>query len=211
MESLPETPLISSRMKWTLAAWLIVWLVLHLRAYPASSLLWFCAYGNAIVVAGVLLESRLLLSWQAVALLAPQSIYVLDVIAQLLGARHSGGTAYLFDAATPASVRALSLFHFIMPVILAWTIARLGYDVRALPMQLVTSAIVLPLSFSFGAMNINGVWGPFNGPRRLPPVAHLAFAFAMYAAIYACSHALLLTFVKSAAPNSTRVGPSAQG
>jgi hypothetical protein len=177
-------------IKWLIGVWVIVWCVLHLRAYPAATFLWFCAYGNVVIAAGVLLESRFLLSWQAVALLVPQAIYIGDALVQLLGRRHAGGTAYLFDAATPFAVRALSLFHFVMPLILAWSVVRLGYDRRALPMQLLTSAIVLPLSYSFGAMHINEVG---SSPEQL------LLAFLVYALIYVATHIALVTLCRSKA------------
>jgi len=186
MESLSSVVVI----KWLIGVWLIAWFVLHLRAYPAATFLWFCAYGNVVIAAGVLLESRFLVSWQAVALLVPQAIYIGDALAQLLGHRHPGGTAYLFDAATPFAIRALSLFHFVMPLILAWSVGRLGYDRRALPMQLLTSAIVLPLSYSFGTMHINEVG---SSPGQL------LLAFLVYAAIYVATHIVLVTVCRNRA------------
>lgn len=135
-------------IKWLLGAWLALWLPLHLMAYPASTFLWPCAYGNVLIVIGVCCESRLLVSWQAVALLLPQLVYLADV------ARKGAATAYLFDPATPFAVRSLSLFHFAMPLILLFAVARLGYDKRALPLQLATCVVVLAVSLGAGPINV---------------------------------------------------------
>jgi hypothetical protein len=124
--------MIRTAIKCLLAAWLGLWLPLHLLAYPPSTLLWWCGYGNVLVVLGVCLESRLILSWQAVGLLVPQGLYAADALARLVTGARGGGTSYLFDPALPLEVRALSLFHFVLPVVLVWALARRGYDQRAL-------------------------------------------------------------------------------
>ncbi|HEX8616070.1 MAG TPA: hypothetical protein VF911_00680, partial [Thermoanaerobaculia bacterium] len=53
----------------------LVWVVIHLRFYPAATMLWFCAYGNVVIAVALLLENRLLLSMQSVALLIPQTVW----------------------------------------------------------------------------------------------------------------------------------------
>jgi hypothetical protein len=141
-------------IKGLLAAWLAVWLPLHLLAYPVSTLLWVCGYGSVLAVIGVCLESRFLVSWQAVALLVPQALYVSEAFARLVTGARGGGTSYLFDPATLFDVRALSLFHFVMPAVLVWAVSRLGYDPRALWAQLATAVAVSIVSLPFGAINL---------------------------------------------------------
>jgi hypothetical protein len=151
MGSFSEAVVIHPLIKWLLAAWLALWVPLHLLAYPASTFLWPCAYGNVLIVIGICCESRLLVSWQAVALLLPQLVYLVDVM------RRGPATAYLFDPVTPFAVRSLSLFHFAMPFVLLYAVARLGYDRRALPLQLATSVIALAISLGVGPINV-WVW-----------------------------------------------------
>jgi hypothetical protein len=40
-----------------------------------------------------------------------------------------------------------------MPVVLLWAVMRLGYDRRALPVQLVAGSVVGVVSLAFGAIN----------------------------------------------------------
>jgi hypothetical protein len=153
--------------------WLALWLPLHLQAYPASSFLWFCAYGNVLVVAGLCLESAWLLSWQAVALIGPQLVYALDALTV------RQGTAYLFDTGVAPEVRALSLFHFVVPVLLVWSVRRLGYDRRALAVQTITSTLVLTTSFAaFRDEAINVAWSSAH------PIAHWLCALAAWPLLF---------------------------
>ena len=146
--------MIPAPIKWLLGVWLALWLPLHLAAYPVSTFLWMCAYGNVVVVLGIIFESRLILSWQAVALLVPQTLYAAEAFARLVTGARGGGTSYLFDPGLPFDVRALSFFHFLMPVLLVWAIRRVGYDRRALPIQLATALVVSVASLPVGPINV---------------------------------------------------------
>ena len=145
--------MIPRAVRWAALAWLAAWLPLHLVAYPPWTLLWWCGHGAILTVIGLVLGRRLLLSWQAVALLVPQTLYVADALARLVTGARGGGTSYLFDASVPWPVRALSSFHFAMPVVLVWAVRRLGYDRRALPVQVVAGTVVGLVSLAFGAIN----------------------------------------------------------
>ena len=149
--------MIARPVKWIAAAWLAAWLPLHLAAYPASSFLWWCAHGAVLTVIGLLLESRLVVSWQAVALLVPQTLFVAEALARLVTGARGGGTSYLFDPGVPLAVRALSSFHFAMPFVLVWAVRRLGYDRRALPLAIVAGTIVSVASLAVGPINL-WVW-----------------------------------------------------
>ena len=157
MVEVPDDPLIPRPVKWLAAAWLAAWLPLHLAAYPASSFLWWCAHGAVITVIGLLLESRLIVSWQAVALLVPQTLFVAEALARLVTGARGGGTSYLFDPAVPLAVRALSSFHFVMPVVLVWAVRRLGYDRRALPLAVAAGTLTALVSLAHGPINL-WVW-----------------------------------------------------
>jgi len=149
-----QPPRIPAAIKWLLGAWLALWLPLHLAAYPASTFLWMCAYGNVLVVLGICLESRLIVSWQAVALLVPQTLYTAEAFARLVTGARGGGVSYLFESALPFEVRALSFFHFLMPVVLIWAVRRIGYDPRALPVQLAAALLVSLASLPVGPINV---------------------------------------------------------
>ena len=157
MVEVPDHPVIPRPAKWLAAAWLAAWVPLHLAAYPASSFLWWCAHGAVITVIGLVLESRLVVSWQAVALLVPQILFVAEALARLVTGARGGGTSYLFDPSVPLAVRALSSFHFVMPVLLVWAVRRLGYDRRALPLAIVVGTLVNVVSLAVGPINL-WVW-----------------------------------------------------
>lgn len=139
------------------AAWLAVWLPMHLAAWPASSLLWYCAHGAVLAVVGLLFGSRLVVSWQAVALLVPQALFAAEALARLVTGARGGGTSYLFDPAVPWPVRAASSFHFVMPFVLVWAVRRLGYDRRALPLAIAAGTLVNVASLASGPVNV-WVW-----------------------------------------------------
>ena len=143
--------------RWAAAAWLAAWLPLHLAAWPPSTLLWWCAHGAILAAVGLVLESRLVVSWQAVALLVPQALFVAEALARLVTGARGGGTSYLFDPAIPLHVRALSSFHFVMPVVLVWAVRRLGYDRRALPLQVAAGTVTALASLAVGPINL-WVW-----------------------------------------------------
>ena len=64
------------------------------------------------------------------------------------GRRLLGLSGYMFDARYPPFLRALSLFHVLLPVVLVWMVHRLGYDPRAWRCQTVVVLIVLPLTYA---------------------------------------------------------------
>src|SRR4029077_20792051 len=59
----------------------------------------------------------------------PQLLWQVDFLS---GGNAVGLTAYMFDPGIKLYMRALSLFHFWLPILLVWMVFRLGYDRRAL-------------------------------------------------------------------------------
>lgn len=159
--------LIPLGVKLALLAWVVVWLPLRVASRPLPTVLAFCVFGSVILVAGICLENRLLVSWQALALTIPQLVYIANVLA--------GGaeTAYLFDPRTPLEVRALSYYHFVIPVICIYAVWRLGYDRRALPLQIAVAAIVLAVSSEGLDVNLVGSQGRVTIFAALVVLAYL--------------------------------------
>jgi hypothetical protein len=191
VDEVPHAAVIPPAVKWAAAAWLALWLPLHLAAYPASTLLWWCAYGSILAVLGLCLESRLLVSWQAVALLVPQAAYVAEALARMVTGMRGGGTSYLFDEAVPVHVRTLSLFHFVMPILLVWAVGRLGYDRRALWLQLATGTVVSLVSLATGPINL---W--YLPAARAHPIAALVLSPLV---VWVPAHLLLRRYFDAAA------------
>lgn len=184
-------------------AWFLVWLPAYAAHFGPQFLLWMCCVGNVLVLAGLWLGRPLLVSMAAVAVLVPQGLWCADLAARLLGGAHlTGVTRYLFDAASPLHVRALSLFHLWMPALLVWALRREGYRPAAGPCVLALAALLFPLCYwGFdprlqtndalfplvdGApfdrdFNLNWVHGFYDRPGPLPGAWNLARALAGYA------------------------------
>ena len=185
---------IPSSLKIGYAAWLAVWVPVHAVAYGFSSFFWFCALGNILVGIALWRQDSLLLSMQAVSLLIWQGLYSVDLLARVTLGRHVfGGTEYVFRSGLPLAVRLLSLFHVVMPLILFFGLARLGYDRRAFLFQTAAGWMILMTSLLFGPdANLNGVWSAPGGGFRLPwPAYFLYFALSLPTLVYWPTHRLL--------------------
>lgn len=127
---------------------LAVLVPVYLHEYGPTNFLWFCDTALILTVAGMWLESSLLISMCAVGILLPQCLWLADFGGHLLGFQILGMTGYMFDHQTPLFIRGLSLFHGWLPVLLLWLVFRLGYDKRALSAwMVVATALVLACYF----------------------------------------------------------------
>jgi len=150
-----------------------------------KNFLWFSDI--ALITTGVALwlESPLLASMMALAVLVPELVWCASYFGRLLfGIRVTDLAGYMFDPRKPLLVRALSLFHVVLPVVLLWMLHELGYDRRALVYQTLLAWIVLPLTYAVTTPedeNINWVRG-LGGTvqRRVPPLAWLALSMLAF-------------------------------
>ena len=126
--------------KLAVTAFLAVLLPVYLHAYGPANFLWFCDAALILTVAGMWLESPLLVSMCAVGILLPQCVWLADFGSHLLGFHFLNLTGYMFDPHLPLFTRGLSLFHGWLPLLLVWLLFRLGYDKRALPAWTVLAA-----------------------------------------------------------------------
>jgi hypothetical protein len=164
--------------------------------YSRGNFLWFSDIALLVTVAALWFESPFLASMMAVGILLPEVLWNVGFFGQLLtGKRLSGLTDYMFDTGKPRYLRALSLFHVFLPVLLVWMIARLGYEPGAWIAQTALAWVVLPLCYRLTdpAENVNWVFGPGSRPQnRMPPAAYLALLMAGFPAlIYLPTHLLL--------------------
>ncbi len=92
-------------------------------------------------------------------------------------------------------MRALSLYHVVLPFTLIWLVATLGYDARALLVMTIVAWIVLPTTYVLTKPehNINWVFGFGTPPRRplSPRLWLLALMIGFPVAIYLPTHLLL--------------------
>jgi hypothetical protein len=175
--------------------WLAIWIPAYGRAWGVANFLHLCDIAVLVTCAGLLTDSALLISSQAVGSLLVDLAWMLDAGWHLVCGRGLlGGADYLFDAKYPLWVRLLTLFHVAMPVLLLWALSRTGYDRRGWPLQ---SAIALvafiaarftsPLeniNYAFSDPFIHRAWGP-------PPVHVLISWLFMAVAVYLPTHLVL--------------------
>ena len=163
---------------------LIVILPVYARCYGWRNFLWFSDIALIAIGIALWLESSLIVSMMAVGVLLPEVLWNVSYFARLLFGWHVSGLAgYMFDRKTPRFLRALSLFHVVLPVVMLWLLERLGYDPRALPAQTLLAWIVLPITYAAvrpGDENINWIYGLDQRQKSLPPLVFLALAMLAY-------------------------------
>ncbi len=174
-------------LKLAYTAMVLITVAVYTVRYPLGNFLWFSDIALLVTTAALWLESPLLASMMAVGTLLPEILWNASFFGQLLtGRRVSGLTDYMFDARLPRALRALSLFHVLLPFLLLWLLGRLGYDPRALVAQTALAWVVLPLTFwlTNPKDNVNWVFGWGAGPQRhIPPLLYLALLMAGFAAL----------------------------
>jgi hypothetical protein len=156
----------------------------YVREYGPGNFLWFSDVALLLGLAAIWLRSALLASTQAVAVLVPELLWILEFTVHLTtGFRPVGATDYMFDVSIPLFVRALSLFHMWLPIVLLWMVYRLGYDRRALFTQTTIGTVLLIATYLLTPPenNINWVhrWGKVDGvwPLVLSVVAFPVFFY----------------------------------
>jgi hypothetical protein len=187
----PGIPL-AVKLVWT--AVVLVWGAVYWHQYGVQNFLYFCDLGNILISFGLWLESRFILSWQAVGLLAFQILYDIDLLVTLsLGHHATGGTEYMFDPSIPLLVRALGLYHFVVPVLLLWAMCRLGYDPRAWKWQIVLMVVVVPINFFWHPEgNINFARGIGHEQHLVPSWLYAtAYLVVVPLVVYWPTHKLL--------------------
>ena len=177
-------------------AFLCVLVPVYWIHWRPKNFLWFSDIALLTTAVALWLESSLLASMMLLAIALPELGWNADFFGRLLTGRHVLGlSAYMFDHETPRFLRALSLFHVALPIVLVWLVARLGYDERALVAQTAVAWIVLPLTYWLTSEddNINWVYGP--GTRRqswMPPLAYLALLMVVFPVVFYLPVHLLL-------------------
>ena len=118
-------------LKLAFTAFVAVWLPKYWIDYGPTVFLYYCDVALFFTLAALWLESPLLASAPAVGILLPQALWIADFLSTAAGRPLVGLTAYMFDPGIPLFTRAISFFHFWLPILLVWLVWRLGYDRRA--------------------------------------------------------------------------------
>src|ERR1700730_9711600 len=95
-------------LRWAALTWLLIWLPAYWHTWGGANFLHLCDIALVLTCIGVLCNSVLLISSQAVSALLVGVAWAFDAGSKLLLGRHLlGGTEYLFDAGYPLWVRLL--------------------------------------------------------------------------------------------------------
>lgn len=169
---------------------------IYAKRWGWGNFLWFSDVALLLMVPALWLESSLLVSMMAVGVLLPETFWNISFFLRLLtGIKFGGLTDYMFSAEKPIWLRALSLFHVFLPVIMIWMISRLGYDPVALWAQTGLGWTILLFSYLLTdpKENVNWVYGPGNEPQKqLHPLAYLGLVMVFFPVIiYLPTHFLL--------------------
>lgn len=163
--------------------------------YTPVNFLWFSDIAFIGAVPAMWLDSAWLAGVLNVAVLIPEVLWNVDYAGRLvLKRRITGLTEYMFDERIPKWLRALSLFHVPLPLVLVWMVHAYGYVDSALWGAIAMALIVLPLSYVLGPpeKNINWVYGPARLQTRFHPVAYLALLTAGFVVVlFVPTHFLL--------------------
>jgi len=178
-------------------AFAAVTVAIYAKKYPLWNFLWFSDIALIATVPALWLENSLLASMMLVGVLLPELLWNVAFFVRLAtGKRLFGLTDYMFDPTKPLYLRAISLFHFFLPLLLLWMVSRLGYDPDALIGQTLLAWIVLPLTYRLAdskVENVNWVFGWTVEPQeRMPPLAYLGLVMIGFPLlIYFPTHVLL--------------------
>jgi hypothetical protein len=200
-----QSPRIPLAVKVIYSAFVAVMVPYYWHAYGPQNFLYFCDVALLITFIGIWRESALLISMQAVGILLPQALWLMDFGSRLLGFHLLGMTDYMFNPKYTLFVRGLSLFHGWLPMLLVWLVYRLGYDRRALQYQTIVGTLLLLICY-FGftppgtlnswrmPTNINYVFGTSDTQAQtaMPPLLRLGIMLAgMPVLLYLPTHWVL--------------------
>ena len=186
-------------LKIAYTGFIVVLVPIYTRHWGVRNFLWFSDIALFGTLLALWVESGFVASMMAIAVLLPEVVWNLSFFGRLLIGKDFGGLAqYMFDSCKPRYVRALSLFHVFLPVLMVWLIATLGYAKQAWIAQTVLAWIILPLTYLVTDRdeNINWVYGPTSKPQAVLPerMYLLLVMLAFPLLIYLPTHLLLLAF-----------------
>jgi hypothetical protein len=188
--------------------------------YGPTNFLYYCDVALFMALVAVWTEKSIWASMPAVGILLPQALWMVDFLGGFVGLHVTEMTAYMFSETIPVFTRALSLFHFWLPLFLLWLLSRLGYDGRALVAWTVLAWVLMlvcyflmpappaPADHPNLPVNINYVYGlNEESPQEwMPPLAYLGLLMAgLPVCVFLPSH-LLLRLVFRASPSVLEAG-----
>ena len=135
-------------VKWLQTAFVCVLVPAYWVYYGPTNFLWFSDIALLTSVVALWTRSSLLASMQAVAVTALEFVWIADFLLRLFAdVRLIDLSEYMFDPTIPLWLRALSLFHVWMPLLLLYALGKLGYDRRAFWIQTAVALCILPICY----------------------------------------------------------------
>jgi hypothetical protein len=184
------------KVAYTLAV--LAFILIYWQRYGPRNFLWFSDIAFIGAVPAMWLESPLISGVLGCMVLLPEVLWNVDYVLRLLLRRRiTGLTEYMFDPAIPRWLRAVSLFHVPLPLVLIWLVAAYGYPEESLAASAVIGAVVLLLSYWLSSenKNINWVFGLGRVQHRLPRLVYLGLLYAGFVVVvFLPTHWLLLRF-----------------
>jgi hypothetical protein len=176
---------------------------IYWRQYGPANFLWFSDIALLVLVPALWLENVLLASMMAISVVVFEAFWNIDFLFRLLtGKSLIGLSAYMFDPKISLFIRGVSCFHIVLPLLLLWTLHRLGYDHRAFVWQTIVALVVLPLSYMASNQNenVNWVYGFGENPQRiLPPPLFVVLLMLLFPlAVYLPTHLLFVRIFRAA-------------
>ena len=191
-------------LRWAGLLWLSVWIPSYWHTWGPQNFVHLCDIAVILTCAGLWWSNSLLLSSQAVSSVVVDLLWDLDAAWRFFSGHHLiGGTEYMWDAHYPLWVRMLSLFHIVWPILLLWSLARVGYDRRGWLLQTGIAAGAIVVARSMGStLNINFAFrDPILHRAWGPPAAHLALMWiGLVVVSYLPTHFILMRLFAPPAP-----------
>jgi hypothetical protein len=193
-------------VKLAYSAFVAVLVPVYLASYGPTNFLYFCDVALLLTLAGIWLESPLLVSMCCVGILLPQLFWLVDFLCRLVGLKLTGLTDYMFRPTLTLFARSLSLFHGWLPLLLLWLLRRLGYDRRAFAAWGILATALVAISYFLlpapGAavadpnipVNVDYVYGfSETEPQHWmnPRLYVAAYLAALWGVVFLPTHAIL--------------------
>lgn len=196
MSSIPDW----FKIAYTLAV--LAFMVVYWQRYGPRNFLWFSDIALIGAVPAMWLESGQIAGTLACMVLLPELLWNVDYALRIvLKRRITGLTEYMFDASIPYWLRAISLFHVPLPLVMIWLVVAYGYPAASLPAAAGTAAIVLALSYLLSSRekNINWVFGLGRIQHRLPQPLYLGLLYVGFVlVVFLPTHWVLMRVFPSA-------------
>lgn len=212
-------------IKVAFTAFMAVMVPVYWSKYGPTNFIYFCDIALFLTLAGIWMESALLISMCCVGILLPQALWCVDYVVVLCGGHLTGMTDYMVRD-TPLFLRSLSLFHGWLPFLLVYLVRRTGYDRRAfLAWTGLAWALCLVAWFFLPApyigeptdltpRNVNFVYGMSEDTvqTRMPaPLYLITWMAALAAIVYGPTHLLLRKLVPARGVSARRSEPPVPG